>query len=87
MTGFKYKTYTYVSKYESRSVEVGRGRFQQIKQYPETHTNKLKFIKSVPTDKILTSHSNIPNGINFNTEQSQYHQMSDQQKITFALKP
>ena len=44
---------------------------QQIKQYPETHTNTFKFIKSVPVDKISFLYSYIHNGINFKTEQ--YH--------------
>ena len=31
--------------------------------------------------------SNIHNGVNFNTEQSQYHQKSNQPNIMFAMKP
>lgn len=43
---FKFKTYTYVSKYESRSVEAGRDRFCGIRAQVEsflqtTHTRCL----------------------------------------------
>ena len=47
-----------------------------ILKHPQIHLNSLKGCQQT----ILNLHSNIHNGINFNTEQSQCHQMPNQPK-------